>query len=101
MTIHLVFLQEPESRSVSSSIEGAAVWAQEAPRAYTISIELPVGSTARFFDYLDGFISREMTACRRDGKIIYTPYAVSWDPVLRMQEWIREWVGVPMGATTP
>lgn len=100
MQVILVFLQEPERKSASPPAESAPVWAQEAPRAYTISIELPVGSTARFFDYLDGFIAREMTACRREGKIIYTPYAVSWDPVLRMQEWIREWVGAPMGATT-
>lgn len=101
MTVTLVFLQEPERKRVSPSVESAPVWAQETPRAYSISIDLPIGSYARFFDYLDGFICREMPACRREGWIIFTAYAVSWDPVLRMQEWIREWVGAPVGATTP
>lgn len=100
MQIILVFLQEPERQRVSHSVESAPVWAREVPQAYSLVIEIPIGSFARFFDHLDQFISQEMTACRRDGRIIYTAYQASWDPVLKIKNWALEFVGAPVGVTS-
>ena len=100
MSIVLVVLQDPDDNPEAQSEDAARVWAKDV-RAYTICVDIPIGSYARFFDYLDGFLGRELTACRRDGHLIFTAYAASWDPVLRIKNWASEWVGTPATAKSP
>lgn len=94
MRITLVVQQEPGDSALPTSSDELRVGAREV-KAYNICLELPTGSFARFFDGLDAFICRELPACRRDGRVIFTAYAVSWDPVQRIKDWAGAWLAVP------
>jgi len=91
MRIVLVIQQEPSYDAVPQSRDRAAVGAREV-KAYNICLELPVGSSTQFIDHLDAFLVHEMPSCRRDGRVIFTAYAVSWDPVQRIKAWAEAWM---------